>query len=171
MGKTKKPTGLSITRNGNKYAFKWKIASADHGAGQKLEYRIKGRDQWFEWNNISVNTTATSKAVTIDKSNFYPSNVIGDGYLTRVQFRVRGKRSPYTENNKTITPTVSDWAEETMTIKKPRKPVLTAGLGNSWDICTFNWSIEANDTDEYLYTSYEYQSIMVTNSNETDIVS
>ena len=37
---TKKPTGLSFKRNGNKWTVTWKIGDKDYGGGQTFQYRI-----------------------------------------------------------------------------------------------------------------------------------
>ena len=168
MAQTKKPTGLTITRNGNNYIFAWKIASENHGAGQKLDYRLKVSGKWYEWTNVSVTSSATSKSVTISKNDFYPVTIGNADKLQAVEFRIKGQRSPYTKDGKTITPTYSDYATKTMDINKPRKPVVVSAIGTSWNISSFAWSINANDTDSHLYTSYEWQTIMVTNSTVTD---
>lgn len=166
MAKTKKPTGLTITRDGNKYTFKWKIASDNYGAGQKLQYRTKGKSKWRDWQSVSIGSTVTTKTVTINKSNYYPST---SDYLTEVEFRVRGQRSPYTNDaGKTVTPEVSDWSDKSMTINLPNKPTVTGGLGSQWNVSSFTWSIDANDSDSKIFSGWEYQSIMVSESTETD---
>ena len=166
MATTKKPTGLSITRDGNKYAFKWKIADDNYGAGQKLQYRTHGSESWRDWQTISVTSSATSKVATISKSDFYPTT--SGKYLTEVGFRVRGQRSSYTKDGKTITPEVSDWSEKTMTISKPNAPVVSGGLGSQWNISSFAWSIESSDSGSKIFTGWEWQSIIVKESTETD---
>ena len=73
--KTKKPTGLSITRNGNDYTFKWKIAAKDHGGGQTLQYAVNGGG----WTARAVGVATLTATVTV-------ANVAS------IRFRIRGKR-------------------------------------------------------------------------------
>lgn len=164
MAKTKKPTGLSITRDGNRYTFKWKIADDNYGDGQKLQYRTQGSKSWRDWQTVSIGSTTTSKTVTISKSDFYPNT---GSYLMGVEFRVNGNRSSYTKDGKTINPDVSDWSEKVMSIALPSNPSVSASLSSS-NVCVFSWNISSSDSDKKIYTSYEWQSILVAESTVTD---
>jgi len=165
MGKTKKPSGLSVTRDGYKFIFSWKIGSDNYGAGQNLQWRRKKYNgDWADWQNKSIGTSATTANVTFTKANYYPNT---NNFIKAVQFRVRGKRSPYTKDGKTITPEMSDWVSKSFDLKIPKKPSLTATLTTS-NVTTFAWSIATSADDGYLYTKYEWQSIRVAESNETD---
>ena len=55
--KTKKPTGLSIKRDGRKFTFAWKIGDKDYGDGQQLEWRLS---YWKKgsWRKETVGTSA-----------------------------------------------------------------------------------------------------------------
>lgn len=165
MGKTKKPTGLSITRDGNKYIFKWKIASDNYSSGQYLQYRTKGKTKWRAWQDVSIGNSVTTKTVTISKNSYYPNN---DKYLTAVEFRVKGQRAPYTKDDKTYTPEMSDWSNKSMTINEPHTPSVSGSLGSQWNISTFVTNIVTNDSDSHIFTQYEWQSMMVKESLVTD---
>ena len=82
--KTKAPTGLSITRDGGKFTFAWKIGDKDYEAGQTLKYRIN-KGAWSGAKKPGVK--ATSYVIT-------PSGAPGN--ITRVEFQVTGKRKEYT---------------------------------------------------------------------------
>ena len=45
--KTKKPSGLTITRNGNGFVFAWKISDKDYALGQQLWYKV-GSNNWVK---------------------------------------------------------------------------------------------------------------------------
>lgn len=174
MAKTKRPTGLSITRDGSKYTIKWKIADKDHGSGQTLEYRTKGKKEWSKWHNISIGNTITSKTVTLSKTDYYPYKSSGKykPYLTAVEFRIKGKRHSYTEgsgnNQRTITPDWSDWSEKTFAINEPKKPIVTASLGESDHESIYRVTIPATDGDNNVFSKYEWQTIRVAESTETN---
>ena len=85
---TKQPTGLSIARDGWKYTLSWKIADANYGQGQTLQYRLSTASK--TWVSLSVGATATSKALTLSASRFYPTTT---KKLTWVEFRLCGRRS------------------------------------------------------------------------------
>lgn len=166
MAKTKKPTGLTITRDGSKYILAWKIADQDYGEGQTLEYRTKGKSKWRKWHSVSVGKTTTSKSITISTSGYYPNS---KDRLTAVEFRIRGQRKPYqNKKHKTITPERSDWAEKTFTISKPHTPVVSAALGSVWNVCNFTFNIASDGKDHNVYSEYEWQTILVKESNVVD---
>ena len=48
MAKTKKPTGLSITRKNDKYTFKWKVGEK-YDKDQQLKYRT--HNTGAKWNS------------------------------------------------------------------------------------------------------------------------
>ena len=170
--KTKKPSGLSIVRNDNKFTLSWKIGSANYGAGQKLQYCTKNsKGKWRDWQDVSVGSSTTTKVITLTKDDYYPAPN-KKKYLKGLKFRVKGKREPYTtgSGNKTKhhTPIWSDWTTKSVSFEPPKAPVVTATLGNQSYTTTFAWNIETSDSDQYLYYKYEYQSILVKNCNETD---
>lgn len=170
MGKTKKPSGLSITRKNNKFTFSWKIGSANYGAGQKLQYRTKKyNDDWRDWTDVEISKTATSAEVTLTKTDFFPTT---NKYLKGIEFHVRGKREPYTtgsgNNQKTHTPKWSEWVCKSISFEAPKKPSVTATIGNQSYVTTFAWDIETSESNKYLYYKYEYESILVKECTEKD---
>ena len=165
MAKTKKPTGLSITRDGDRYIFKWKIADDNYGAGQDLQYRTKGKTKHRKWNDVSIGSAATSKSVTIPKASFVPT---GPDYLTEIEFRVRGKRNSYEKGNKTVTPEMSEWTNKTLTISRPAKPVITKTRGEQTNVCSFSWSGDDPSDGGKILTNVIWETRLVKNSNETD---
>ena len=159
--KTAKPTGLAITRSGNKFTFSWKKGSANYDSGQELQYKLDGT-----WTKLSISKRETSKAIDISTVNYYPPE--DKPKLETIAFRVRGKRSTYRKSGKTYKPTMSDWATLTQTMNVPNKPTLTATLGDVWNVCTFAWNVETSDTDMNWFTDVEWQTMLLKDSNETD---
>lgn len=170
---TKKPTGLQIVRDGWKFIFQWTIASENYGAGQELQWRRKkGNGEWTDWSSTvatSVTTTSTTTYITFGRTGFMP--VTDNKYIKGIEFRVRGCRRPYKKgsgkNEKTITPTMSSWSSTSMTIDIPLKPVITSTLDLA-NKSTFSWSIAVSNSDERIYSEYQYETILVSESNETD---
>lgn len=166
MAKTIQPTGLTITRSGNSYVFKWKIADKDYSSGQTLQYRTKSLSAgWRSWVTVSIGATTTSKSVSIPKTDFYP---VEEPYCLAIEFRVRGKRGNYTQKGKTIKPDWSEWTNKVMDISIPRAPSLSASLGDVWNVSQYTWSIVSNNDDAKIFTQYQWQTILVKNCNTTD---
>ena len=138
--KTKKPSGLSITRSTNTYTCKWKQGDSDYKAGQKLEYSKNGG----KWTSGTVSATATSFTVT-------------DASLKSLKFRVRGCKKKYKKSGKTVTPKWSDWATSTAwTATKPDKPTVeyesiatNAGL--------FKWNVSTSKDGKNIFDNVVVQ--------------
>lgn len=167
---TKAPTGLAITRSGNNFTLTWKIGDKNYKDGQYFSYMLNdtGKYKWTSAEKIGVK--ATSKAITIDKKNYYPYK---QSYLYDVRMRVKGNRDTYTtgsgKKKKTHKPVCSPWSEKIYGLNVPRKPSLSVALSDTLsNVCVFSWSTEFNDTDSHIYTDVQWQTILVKNSNETD---
>lgn len=137
MNRTKQPTGLSITRNGNVYTFKWTIAAKNHGGGQWLEYRYNDGS----WNKISIGAAATSASATV-------ANV------KNIRFRVRGKR----KTEKKVQYDASNWSECLWTASAPATPTLSysnAGTNKG----TFTWSAPSDAASHAIVTGVQAQTV------------
>lgn len=159
MPKTKKPTGLSIARNANKFTFSWKCGDKNYTDGQTLQYKLGSG----KWTAVSIGASTRSKVVTVDTSKAFGS----------VAFRVRGNRAKYTQGKgkkkKKINPTVSDWATKTFDLDPPKGASITATMDEELsNVCKFSWSVARNATDKFLFRYAKYESVLVKNSNVTD---
>ena len=164
--KTKRPTGLTVTRDGNKYIFKWKVADDNYRAGQYVEYRTRNsKEKWSKWINIAVSVSATSKTVNLPKSDYNPSN---DSFLTGVEFRISCRKSPYTKDGVTITPDWSDYSNKSMILSSPKAPTVTSDLQSQWNVTKFSWSIPSKDDDAYVYSGYQWQSVLIKDCDVSD---
>lgn len=161
MAKTKKPSGLTLTRENNTFTAKWKIADTDYGDGQAAAYKLgKGK-----WQSLSVGKKTVSKSFNVSPGNYYPT--AGKGTLASVSFRVRGNRKKYKKKNVEYNPSVSDWSEKTFNIKIPANPSVSVAV-NEWPRCTFSWSVAVDKANALWFTNVEYQSVLVRDSNITD---
>ncbi len=155
---TKKPSGLTITRNDNDITFRWKIADKNYGEGQQLQWRVNSK----KWHSVSIGKTTTAKTVSITYSNFRPSTNVA---LNRIQFRVRGQRSTYTKSGTTYNPKWSDWSVKTLKTKLPRKPTATATLSDTYsNVTTFAWSTSTSVKDKRFFRNVQYQTCLVQDS-------
>lgn len=155
---TKKPSGLQIIRDGDRYVFKWKQSVA-YDEGQLLFYKYKGLHTWSAWEKIDVSKTDTSKSVTIDSSLFYPKT---SNYLTKVQFKVRGNSSKVVKGKN------PGWSASTycdLYISLPNRPMLSYSKGSDENSGEFRWTV--TDKASAILTDVEYQSIL-TASDTTD---
>lgn len=165
MAKTKKPTGLSIARDGNKFTFSWKIADKDYGNGQQLQYRLSSWKKGV-WKSVSIGTATKSKAVTITSSDFYPDKTTK---LTEISFKVRGNRKTYKSGKKNVNPGWSDWATKSYTIAAPSNPTVTAALDEVLqNVTTFTWEVSTSAKEAKYFRGIEWQTILVENCEEAD---
>lgn len=162
MAKTKKPTGLSITRNGNSFICKWKRGDKNYSDGQQLQYCFVGGSKW---QNVSITKTTTSMTIT---PSSWPEGT------TAFAFRVRGNRKKYSKGKgkkkKKINPSMSDWSKCDFALYNPPFPTTSASRVEAYRYSTtFSWNVlEMEAGTHYPFAGVEYQSILVKECNETD---
>lgn len=144
MAKTKKPTGLTITRNGNKFIVTWKIGDKDYSGGQTVKYKKKGAKKYTTVSGVGKKTTKVT--------------ITANGTTTVM---IRGKRSGYT---------VSDWAKVTFTVQKPKIPTVVADLvDNETNVCEFSWVVaETSLTSKFWFTGVEWDAMLVQDNTVTN---
>lgn len=165
--KTKKPTGLTMTRSGNYIVNKWKIADEDYGDGQIAQFK---KSTMKKWSAITIAKTTTQKSILIDPTLYYPNT---GTKLTSVSFRVKGNRKKYTvrdgNNETTVDPILSDYTTKTYTIAKPNAPSLTVALSSQADnISTFTWTTAFDNTSNKWFRDVQWQTILLKESPYTD---
>ena len=149
MSKSKKPSGLKITRKGNKFICEWKIPSEKYGDGQQ-----------FRANTVpttDIGKTDTKKTVVINLSDRYPAG----HKLESFSFSVRG--DTHLEKDKKDTRDWSDWESKKFKMAAPKKPSVKAELTGT-NKCKFSWSV--SDTDEsshYPFNRVVIQTMLVKN--------
>lgn len=71
MAKKKAPSGLSISREGSRFTFTWKLGSKNYLA-QKFQYRLYSNNKWGPWivkgNTGNNNDTVRPKSTSDRKS-------------------------------------------------------------------------------------------------------
>lgn len=179
---TKKPSGLTISRNNNRFTFGWKIGDANYGDGQELQWRVNG-GTWTAWTNPTngkkIGKKDTAAYIDLNFSNYFPTT---STKLNTVDFRVRGCREMFqkkvTKKKKkktTVTVTTyfvepSAWETKTYTFKIPSDPKVSASidLEQSENRTTFTVT-EAAPTDAANQSRrVVWQSVLVSNCNYTD---
>lgn len=123
MAKSSKPTGLKITRNGNKFVCEWNPPS---GGYEKQYFKATTVD------STEISKTAKKKTVTIDLSNRHPNGK----KLTSFNFTVKGK-----QKNKDM----SDWQDKkSHDLNPPKKPSVNKELTAS-NKSKFSWTVANTD--------------------------
>lgn len=156
--KTKKPTGLAITRNGSKFKCTWKIAAKNHNDGQDFAYNVddvkykKGKKKGkLKWTDVNIGKKTTSHTVTIDLKKYYPNTT---NKLKTVRFKVRGNQDA-DKNDKW---TMSDWSDYKMDIKAPPKPAISAEHTSTYNVTKYAWGLSEN---QIVLNSQPYQELEV----------
>ena len=164
--KSKKPSGLKLTRKKNTFTASWKQPKGGYEK-QTVEYRIlvvKSRKtnkkkqntdsvetlipKKGEWKTLTNSTSIKKKSFTVKKDNFFPYS--GKKELGYVEFRVKGKQKSKTE---------SEWSAEPFEPKKPPAPKVTT-TALTWPKTKFAWEVNASDTDKRWFTRVQYQSVL-----------
>lgn len=137
MAKTKKPSGLTIKRNGTVFTLTWKRGAKDHNDGQEVQYRTDPKNAWTK---LTVAKTATTATVT-------------SAYVKYLQFRVRGKMKKLSW---------SAWAASTAWQAYAPKIKAAPSYENvSVNSGTFKWEVSKSNTDNYPYTKTQVQTCAV----------
>ena len=156
--KTTAPDGLTITRDGGKFTFAWKICDKDYDAGQTLKYKINN-GKWSDTKKPGVK--ATSYVIT-------PSG--SPGNIKRVEFQVIGKRKEYTSGKGSsqtkYIPKASAASSRVWTAAVPNTPTLSYSKGSA-NTGTFTWSVGTDTKDKKIFNNVEYQT-WTTNSSDTN---
>lgn len=133
--KTKKPSGLSITRNGSSWTLKWKIGDSDYGAGQKMELTVNGVTS-----KPSISKTATQYTFS-------------NASVNTISFKVQGCRKK--SNKKTYK--YSDWTSCSWKTVLPKAPTVSyESTGENRG--KFKWSVPSDTTSTAIRTEVEYQT-------------
>lgn len=150
---TKKPTGLSIARNGMNFVFSWKQGEK-YDEKQILEYRIHTLESgWKKWTSLSVGVTATSKTLKLAYTSYWPYNK--NVHLCAVQFRVKGNCKDTKDKKKTASDYTSSSA---LWIDIPNKPSVSFSLSSEKENeGTGSWSIEVSENDNRPVNFYVYR--------------
>lgn len=133
---TKAPTGLSITRSGNTYTFKWTIAAKNHNGGQWLQYTVNGAG----WIDVAVGASATSASVSADN-------------VAIIMFRVCGKR----KNEKDHSYQTSLWSGCEWVATPPATPSLSYS-NEGTNRGTFTWSTASDASSTAVVTGVQAQT-------------
>lgn len=165
---TKKPSGLTISRNGNRFTFGWKIGDKDYGGGQLLQYSINGGD----WIGKTVKKTDTAAYIDVNFSQYYPSTLWA---LRSVSFRVSGVRAPFRvrkEGKKKIVDTgyitaQSDWVTISYNTKIPSDPSVSVSVQTEEVLNRGTFTVsETNPADApNISRQVVWQSMLVSNCN------
>lgn len=163
---TKKPTGVLITRNGNKFKCSWKIGDKNYGGGQVFYWSTDLKN----WKSTKLGGKVTSKTVTVDFSKFIPTTT---KQMPWVAFKIKGLRDNYTTgsgSNKTTHK--MEWSLLSgyrLKIEVPSAPKVTVELDDELNNRSqFSWTTSTSDTARRIFTSTEWQSVLLKNSNITN---
>lgn len=133
MGKkSSKPSGLTISRNGNTFSCGWSIPSHGYGDGQKFACSVSPE--------ASIGKKTKAKAFEVILANYYPNG----GVLPYVWFAVKGNR----DKKKGDKWTWSDWAYGYFYLFAPPAPTNAAELTNS-NTTKFSGSLSVNDNQPF----------------------
>lgn len=119
-----KPSGMKVTRNGDKFICEWKIPSAGYGDGQKFKATSVSA--------ASIGKTTTKKTVTINLNRKFPLGA----KLTSFSFSVQGNSNKKKSDNLDW----SGWATKTVSLGVPAKPTFTTELKNA-NTTRFTWNV------------------------------
>lgn len=188
------PTGLKISRDGNKYTLTWKINGDNYGDGIQVAWRVVKSNtsnpvQYTAWTSISVGSSATSASFTLNTSGYFPNT---QTKILAIEMRVRGNKKKFsqtfsntqsyteTQNKKNVTKkytysqkidfnsTWSEWSHKTFNISAPDAPSIGVAVSDTYsNVSTFSWSAPNPADNGKPLTDIEWQLAIVKDSNAT----
>ena len=141
--KTKKPTGLKISRDGYKFKTEWTQNGGDYGDGQQWQYKLSTMSDYKRDPSASdshIGTSKTAKNITLTASSYWPVVAKESKKVTEFAFRVRGNKKKSGSTNLGW----SDWTEKTYALKVPSKPSVTSETTSNRT--KFSWTVSTSDT-------------------------
>ena len=134
-------TGLSITRNGNKFTASWKIKTKSPKS-QKVRYRVHNGTKWLAWHTKTIGKSATSYSFTLSASSKIRN--------VQVQTQILKDDKKYT---------VSAWGSSSAKFKitKPAAPSLSVE-NTSANATKFTWTNNAKSTGSGWYYRCMYRT-------------
>ena len=148
---TKKPTGLSMARDGWWFTCAWKRGEK-YDKGEQFGTISSG----YNWTSENIGSKVTSKAFLLNLYNYYPYQ---NRYLSSVEFRVRGKKGG----------SWSGWSSFAFGVWTPSVPSVSVTADTSIaNRCVFGWSTTTANNDGGIFIDCEYQSMLVANCNTAD---
>lgn len=157
MAKSAKPTGLTISRSGDKFTCGWSIPTHGYSQGQNFQYKIGGG----KWVSASVTKSTKSKAFTASAAGSFAS----------VAFRVQGNQKYTTgsgKKKKEHNPSMSDFSSASFDVYAPKAPTIE-GEQPSWPTMRFKWKVEdAEAGSHFWFYRVEYQTALVQDSEVID---
>lgn len=159
---TKKPTGMSIKRDGQYFVCSWKIGDSNYKAGQLLWYKT---NKMKKWKKVSIGTKTTKKTIKIDLNDYYPNK---NKKLTYFKFRIQGRKESFKKKGHTIVPRWSQKNTKEFIIDTPNaisslKFELSNEVNNSGN---FIWESEHKDDSHRPFKKIQYQSMLVKECEE-----
>ena len=156
LPKSTAPSGITITRNGNKMDVSWKQP------GYKLWQKAQWKDVWrTSFTDLSgIGKADTKRTISWTLSYFHPT--VQGRYLSWIGVRIKGRYdSAHAE---------SAWTNKQLYFYPPTKATIeVASDTNNWPKATFTWSIPNSDTSSvYWYTRYVISSVLLKDSTITD---
>ena len=149
MGKSSKPTGLSISRSNLNFTLTW--TTHDYTDQDMKIVRTNppaGKDKTVSVSDKNVKKGTKKYTHKLSFSDYCPET---SKKLTDITFKVRGKQKNKSE---------SDWAEKSYAVKIPGKCKYIAPVVNSNNpnVCTYSWDRNEKDTEHNVFRKYEYQT-------------
>lgn len=155
---TKKPTGLSISRNGNKFITKWKQNGGNYNDGQEWQYAIgSGWSKYPGASDSKIGVNKTEKNINLTITDFWP---VTKKKLSHFKFRVRGNQGK--TNNKNLG--WSDWSDKEYTIKAPAKPSISQETSNNRT--KFSWQVSTSASNNKPFRRVSVYTALKENYND-----
>lgn len=157
---TKKPSGLTISKNDDDFTCQWKLGESYES--QTFEYSIatkfnkKGKPIWNTHKNKNKKKVRTWTSQKVKKGTT-SLKLKNKSNIAAIAFHVKAKAKKKT---------ACDFVEKVFTIATPNTPTVSASLKNR-DTTTFSWQTSVDKTSNKHFVKNVSQQILLDNWNGT----
>ena len=145
--KTKKPTGITITRKGYKFTAAWK--RGEKYTSEQFHYKVNSGS----WRNKNISKTTTKEDFTLSENDWNPKK---SKTISKVSVKITGKAKGDKKTDVT----------KVMKIKKPNAPKIQIGeIGDNYVIFTIT---KPDEIDKKPITRIDYKYVVISKYTGTD---
>ena len=160
--KTKKPTGLTLKRDGSRLTAGWKCGDTDYDKGQGFAWIAT---QPGTRHDVSITTKARSYSWTINPKSYYPYT---KRKLRWIRIFVGGQRKTYEKSGVRYYMQWSGTVQKTFSYAAPTAPSCSNAASDYTNARTYKWDYTVSATSNRWFSDVEWQTILVKNSNITN---
>lgn len=162
------PTGVSLTRSGNRINASWNIRDENYDGGQRVMWYIDGNCVY----DSNIDTRETSSHLDFNPDSSFRKITIAVAGC-KGTYTTQSSKTKTTKKKKTTTVTTnyfsfawSAWSYADYIFSVPNAPEVSYELSNNgYNEGTFTWTVDADDSSGNHFRKYQWETLLVDKHN------